>query len=456
MKRASDFRADSPCRNHGAGGTAAAAGTCHARRTPCVPSGSCAFDGAKVVLLPITDAAHLVHGPIACEGNSWEYYRSTPSSGPQLHRRSFTTDLSETDIVLGLSEKRLYASLEHIVARYAPPAIFVYTTCVTSLIGDDVALVCREASARLGTACIAVDSAGFKGSRNWGARSAARTLLEQVIGTREPDVATDLDINLIGEFNQCGEFWQVKPLFETLGIRVHTCLTGDSRYNDIASCHRVRANFVVCSASMINLAEELRDRYGIPFYEGSFYGIQNTSNALRMITQLLVERGASPALQARTESLIAREEARTRARLTPYVAQLTDKRALLHTGGYKSWSMISALQEAGLTVMGSTLHKATDHDKARAVSLLHPPANTYQTVPMDLSTRLRELQIDVLVSGERLQFTAHAANVAWLDINHGRSYGYAGYEGSVQLAQHLAHEVGHPLWKQLQYPAPWA
>ena len=31
---------------------------------------SCAYDGARVVLMPVTDAIHLVHGPIACAGNS--------------------------------------------------------------------------------------------------------------------------------------------------------------------------------------------------------------------------------------------------------------------------------------------------------------------------------------------------------------------------------------------------
>ncbi len=40
--------------------------------TPGAAAGGCAFDGAKIALQPITDAAHLVHGPIACEGNSWD------------------------------------------------------------------------------------------------------------------------------------------------------------------------------------------------------------------------------------------------------------------------------------------------------------------------------------------------------------------------------------------------
>ena len=48
---------------------------------------SCAYDGARVVLMPVTDAIHLVHGPIACAGNSWDN-RGARSSGSQLYRRA--------------------------------------------------------------------------------------------------------------------------------------------------------------------------------------------------------------------------------------------------------------------------------------------------------------------------------------------------------------------------------
>ena len=48
---------------------------------------SCAFDGARVVLMPITDAIHLVHGPIACAGNSWDNRGARSSGSPTLPAR---------------------------------------------------------------------------------------------------------------------------------------------------------------------------------------------------------------------------------------------------------------------------------------------------------------------------------------------------------------------------------
>jgi nitrogenase molybdenum-cofactor synthesis protein NifE len=66
---------------------------------------SCAYDGARVVLMPITDVIHLVHGPIACAGNSWDN-RGARSSDSQLYRRGFTTEMLENDVIFG-GEKKL-------------------------------------------------------------------------------------------------------------------------------------------------------------------------------------------------------------------------------------------------------------------------------------------------------------------------------------------------------------
>ncbi len=77
--------------------------------TPGTAAGGCAFDGAMITLVPIVDAAHVVHGPIACCGNSWDG-RGSLSSGSELYRRGFTTDLSEHDVVFG-AERRLYDTI---------------------------------------------------------------------------------------------------------------------------------------------------------------------------------------------------------------------------------------------------------------------------------------------------------------------------------------------------------
>jgi nitrogenase molybdenum-cofactor synthesis protein NifE len=42
---------------------------------------------------------------------------------------------------------------------------------------------------------------------------------------------------------------------------------------------------MVCSKSMINIATRMQERYGIPYFEGSFYGIGDMSDTLRQIAR---------------------------------------------------------------------------------------------------------------------------------------------------------------------------
>ena len=281
---------------------------CTKQLTPGAAAGGCAFDGAKIALQPIVDVAHLVHGPIACEGNSWDN-RHSGSSGPMTYRSGFTTDITELDVIYG-GEKRLFKSIREIIEKYDPPAVFVYQTCVTGMIGDDIEAVCQRARERFGKPVIPVNAPGFAGPKNLGNKLGAEALLEHVIGTMEPEHTTPTDLNIIGEYNLSGELWQVKPLLDALGVRVLSCISGDGRYREVASAHRARANMMVCSKSMINIATRMQQRWGIPYFEGSFYGISDMSTTLREIARLLVERGAPADLRERTEALVAVDVAR--------------------------------------------------------------------------------------------------------------------------------------------------
>jgi nitrogenase molybdenum-cofactor synthesis protein NifE len=428
---------------------------CSKPLTPGAAAGGCAFDGAKIALQPITDVAHLIHGPLACEGNSWDN-RGAGSSGSNLWRTSFTTDLTELDIVMGQGERKLYKAIREIKDRFAPAAIFVYSTCVTALVGDDIEAVCRHAAEKFGLPVVPVNAPGFAGSKNLGNKLAGEALLDHVIGTVEPADIGPTDINILGEFNLSGEFWMVKPLFERLGIRIRVCVPGDARYNDVAAAHTARVTMVECSTALITLARKMQERWGIPFFEGSFYGISDTSDALRNTARLLVERGAAPDLIARTEALIDEEEARARAGIEAYRPLLQRKRVLLNTGGVKSWSVVSALMEAGMEIVSTSVKKSTDEDKERVKQLFRDDKHMFDAMaPRELYKMLADNKADIMLSGGRTQFIALKAKMPWLDINQERVYPYAGYGGMVELVKRIALSIHNPIWAQVREPAPW-
>ena len=427
---------------------------CTKQLSPGAAAGGCAFDGAKIALQPIVDVAHLVHGPIACEGNSWDN-RHSASSGPQLYRTGFTTDINELDVIYG-AEKRLFKSVREIIEKYDPPAVFVYQTCVTALIGDDIESVCKRATEKFGKPVIPVNAPGFAGPKNLGNKLGAEALLDYVIGTREPEYTTPYDINIIGEYNLSGELWQVKPLFDALGVRILSCISGDGRYNEVASSHRARVNMMVCSKSMINVASRMQQRYGIPYFEGSFYGISDMSDTLRQVARLLVTQGAPADLLTRTEALIEVEEARAWRRIERYRARLAGKRALLITGGVKSWSVVSALQEAGMEVVGTSVKKSTREDREKIKEIMGDDAHMIDDMtPRKMYEMLRDARADIMLSGGRSQFVALKARMPWLDINQERHYAYAGYEGMVDMVHEIDRSLSNPVWQQVRLAAPW-
>lgn len=419
---------------------------------------SCAYDGARVVLMPITDVIHLVHGPIACAGNSWDN-RGARSSGSQLYRRGFTTEMLQNDVIFG-GEKKLYKAIQELAARYPEAkAIFVYATCVTAMTGDDIEAVCTAAREKVAMQVIPVNTPGFIGDKNIGNRLAGEVLFKHVIGTAEPEFTTDYDINLIGEYNIAGDLWGMLPLFDRLGIRVLSCFSGDAKFEELRYAHRAKLNIIICSKSLTNLAKKMQKTYGMPYVEESFYGMTDTAKALRDIARELdniVNGLEKRTMQDRVERLIEEEEAKCRARLAPYRERLEGKRAVLFTGGVKTWSMVNALAELGVEILAAGTQNSTLEDFYRMKALMHKDARIIDdTSTAGLLSVMYEKLPDLIVAGGKTKFLALKTKTPFLDINHGRSHPYAGYEGMVTFAKQLDLTVNNPIWPVLNGKAPW-
>ncbi len=409
---------------------------------------SCAFDGAMIVLQPISDAAHIVHGPIACCGNSWEG-RGTLSSKGNLHIMGFTTDMNEMDIIYG-SEEKLYHAILKTYDTVKPKAIFVYSTCVSGLIGEDIEAICRKAETDIGARVIPVNAPGFVGPKNLGNRIAGEVLLDHVIGTGKlpegdsPDSTASLYfasksgtlplINLIGEYNIAGDLWLVEHLLTKAGIRILSRITGDSTFDEITFAHRAKLNVVVCSRALINIAREMEKKYGIPYAEVSFFGKTEMSKALRLI-------GSRLGISERIEKIIEDEGKNLDERLKQYES-LKGKKAVLYTGGVKSWSFISALIDLGIEIVAVGTKKSTFEDEEKMKEILGENAPLIEDVtPKNLSRLMRERNADMLIAGGRNQYLAVKEGFPFVDVNQERHNAYAGYDGLVNLAEQISNSI---------------
>lgn len=410
----------------------------------------CAFDGAMLTLVPITDAAHLIHGPSGCISTCWGK-RSSLSSGSMVHTIHSTTDMDEKDIIFG-GAKKLYKAILELERRYKPSAVFVYSTCVSALIGDDVNGACSNAAEKTGTPIIPVDCPGFVGRKSQGIRLAGEALLEHVIGTSQPEFTTPYDINLIGEHNIAGAMWNILPLLEKLGIRVLSKITGDARYEEVCYAHHAKLNVISSSIALLKMAKNMEKRFGIPYIQESFYGIENINQGLRNIAAQL----GDPDLQERTEKLIAYETAALDQKLAPYRPHLQGKRIIIDAADIKSWSILSTAKYLKMEVIAISLLKSSEDDRTRLKTLLESHRIILQEEgAREILQIIHENKADILITRNIHQYTSVKSRIPFLDIKPELHDSYIGYAGILEVAQKLYATLISPIWEQVRKSAPW-
>ena len=99
--------------------------------------------------------------------------------------------------------------------------------------------------------------------------------------------------------------------------------------------------------------------------------------------------------------MIAREEARAWQRIAALPgAPARQESVLLITGGVKSWSVVAALQEAGLELVGTSVKKSTKEDKERIKEIMGQDAHMIDDMtPREMYKMLKDAQADIMLSG---------------------------------------------------------
>jgi nitrogenase molybdenum-cofactor synthesis protein NifE len=402
---------------------------------------ACVFCGARVVLNPITDAFHIIHGPIGCSSYTWDI-RGSLTSGNDLFRHSFCTDMNDMDVVFG-GEKKLARAIDQAVSTHHPKVIFVYATCIAGVIGDDVESVCKAAEQRHQIRCIPVQAPGFSGHKAQGYRLAGDAIMA-LIGTRPFPRAKAHGINILGDFNLAGEQWIVKNYLKSLGIDVVTGITGDSNCAELMQAPQAQLNVVQCAGSMIALARRMEADLNIPYIKVSFYGIEDTSTSLVHIAQAL----GNPDIVDRTKRFCQFQINQLKPIVKRYKSQLSGKKAAIFVGGgFKAISLIKQFRELGIqTVMvGTQTGSAEDYDVIR--SLVHDDCVVLDdATATELEKFMTERGADILVGGVKERPLAYKLGVAFCDHNHERKHPLAGYVGVRNFAEEINASINSPVW----------
>ncbi len=403
---------------------------------------ACVFCGSRVVLYPIADAIHLVHGPAGCAAYTWDI-RGALSSGPELHRLSFSTDLRESEVING-GEPKLYQALTELIEAYHPKAAFVYGTCIVGVIGDDVGAVCKRVGAEKGIPVIPVHSEGFKGTKKDGYKAACAALME-LIGQGSTEGISKKSVNILGDYNLAGEIWIIKEYYRKMGVEVVAGITGDGRVNEIQRAHGASLNLVQCSGSMNYLARLMKEKYGTPWIQVSYFGIEDMAESLYNV----VRHFNDPEMMNRAQELIRNEINGIYPQILEYRKALNGKRAAIYVGGaFKALSLVKALRLLGMeiAVVGSQTGNQTDYqllqDLCDRDTIIVDDSN-----PLELSNFLYEKSVDLFIGGVKERPIAYKLGIGFCDHNHERKTALAGFVGMLNFAKEVYGSVLSPVWQ---------
>ena len=403
---------------------------------------ACVFCGSRVVLYPIADALHLIHGPVGCASYTWDI-RGSLSSGPQLHRLSFSTDLKEKDVVFG-GEPKLYQALSELIDKYKPKAAFVFSTCIVGVIGDDVEAICRRVTNEKGIDVIPVMSEGFNGSKKDGYKIACDAIFK-LVGTKEKPDAPKYSINILGDFNLAGELWMLADYYKKMGVEITSQITGDGRVDEIRQAHTAKLNVVQCSGSIMALAKEMKKRYDIPFMKVSYFGIEDMSDALYDVANFF----ESKEMMEKARELVKEELSILMPALASYRKDLEGKKAAIYVGGaFKAISLVKALRLLGMktVVVGSQTGNKEDYQLLKDIcddgTILVDDSN-----PNELSEFVKQTEADIFIGGVKERPIAFKLGIGFCDHNHERKEALAGYEGMLNFAKEVHASCMSPVWR---------
>jgi nitrogenase molybdenum-cofactor synthesis protein NifE len=401
---------------------------------------ACVYCGARVVLNPITDAFHIVHGPIGCASYTWDI-RGSLSSGDDIYRNSFSTDLRERDIIFGGAEK-LTTAIEEVAENYAPKVIFIYATCIVGVIGDDVDAVCRQMSKKYNIPVIPVKSAGFSGNKSTGYKMACNAIMELLLPHKTENKIQG--VNILGDFNLAGEMWIIKNYLKMMGIPVISTFTGDASYENMIKAPQATLNIVQCAGSSTYLATRMEEEFGIPFIKISFFGIEDTSASLVRIAEALGNQEA----RRKAEEFCMEEGKKLDVFLTIYRKKLMGKKAAIYVGGgFKAISLIKQFSFMGMktVVVGTQTGKKDDYEMIE--QLVDPETVILDdTNPAELEKFMKEKGADILVGGVKERPLAYKLGIAFCDHNHERKHPLAGFEGVYNFTKEINQSINSPVW----------
>lgn len=221
------------------------------------PGYHCPLMGAMLTIKEIDDSVMVVIGPDECA-----YYTQLATSGGSMKAngcRIVSVVLDQHDVTFGCQEK-MDEAFEELMEEFSPKAVYLVTTCVVEVIGDDIDAMAAGYQDQYGLPVIVVHAENFKTDDHM---PGIEHTLDGSIEAIEPQEVNDC-VNVLGL--RLGDFTKTEVCSYLVqnGTRIGLMLPGKTSAERIRTASNAKCNIVVHPVGL-PLAKEMEKKFGTPY-----------------------------------------------------------------------------------------------------------------------------------------------------------------------------------------------
>ena len=403
----------------------------------------CQQINSLTALMSLEDSVFISHSPqgcVGCTSAAVDYIRVGQAHRGFKHltnSRIIVTNLDQKSVVFG-GEKKLREAVKGAVERYHPKIIFIFTSCASGIIGDDIDALAAELQEENEALIIPIHCEGFKSKICGSGYDAAFIAINKyILGGRKLPKQDNL-INLFAPVTTSyADQKEMERMLSLLGLEVNY-IPFFSSLEKLKRLPSAAASTSICKVFGDEFMKTLNEEYGIPFSHTVMpIGMRNTDKWFL---------GAAEAVGKRklAESIIEDEHKRILPLVEEIRGRLEGKRVFICGGTGRSFAAAALIDDFGMKLVGleTPTYDADAQDDIEDLNRIHENyvVDIANMQPFEQVNLLRKIKPDVFIGvpdwAARLGIpTAHV-----LDAKRPTM----GYDGLLYLGYKLADMFENP------------
>jgi len=403
----------------------------------------CQQINSMAALMSLEDSVFIAHSPqgcVGCTSLAVDQYRVG-----QAHRgvkniknpRIIVSNLDQNNVIFG-GEDKLKKAVNEAVERYHPKLIFVFASCASGIIGDDIDAILKKLQEETQALLIPIHCEGFKSKICASGFDAAFLSINQYILKKKKLKKKKGLINLFAPVSiSYSDQKEMERMLSLLGLHVNY-IPFYSSLEKIKEIPAAEASTSICKVFADEFMKTLYEDYEIPYSHTVMpIGVRNTDIWFRGIAGIVGK-------EKEAEEIIQRKHKRILPLVESIKERLKGKRVFICGGTGRSFAAAALIDDFGMVLVG--LETPTyDEDAQADIEYLNTIHSDYvidiaNMQPFEQVNLVKRLKPDVFIGVPEWAAKLGIPTTHVLDMKRPTM----GYDGLLFLGNKIADQLENP------------